>query len=604
MNLKQRGPRHRICARYPHAGAGDRAWCDSKAVRLSWGRRTTPRSGNRQRGRDAGAAGQGCGRSQGRTRAGRAAGDTKRPGPPARAASGRRRDEPGKRGSPNRRREIGPQGPGQRHRGRHPAAGTRRAGRFLRAATRPAKSGRPDTTASEAGGELLATYLPSRPPRPVREDGGRPGDDRSGNRPGDRKAECKRAGNGSWTDGLPPGGGTRTGCGASARQRYRTREPATRGSAATPALFRVGAHRLSEAAPKTRKRGRRVAGYRQTRPTSRCGFAAAPFSSLPLRRTRSGASSLRRETADDGAQSRRTYDARVLLVVVLAVIAPALAVGSVSYAASRFFSRYAALAVVIALLLVTPIAGVVAVRSADEHADAILPPASVLPLVILASIIASWWSAMAVGWIRARAHRHWSAHGRPALIVLGCFGLIALAGWLVTEAIAMRKVIRIRAAQHQERVHQWRDAERRLRACTIEGGRTSAERDAAKVLRQGDRRLLGVYSVYQETSSSDVPGIVASTDLGGIMSPPAFLIGRIGVGPRMWRIGVRQTPVGMSYTDPWGFARQAMGRDPDSAAACNVATQRYVARYNKVILQAGVAKEPAPEAPARSAARR
>lgn len=291
----------------------------------------------------------------------------------------------------------------------------------------------------------------------------------------------------------------------------------------------------------------------------------------------------------------------VPIALVLSIAAGLFGAGHVG---SRFLGRYPAVTMVIALGLATPVAALLVMRFANDRPLATTSFSETWAFIAWVAIIGLWWSGLVWGWVRGRPHRRWSASGRHASIVLAGFGLIALAIWLGTIATVMRDRWRQQATLHDQLVRRWHRDEEHLRACVAETGRASAETDAAASVRHGDHRLLGIYSLGQEAATFDVLGISSADGTVGIGSPPTTVLARLGRDTRWWRIAVRQTPIGMGYTDPWGFSRRAMGREPDSAAACNAATRRYVAAYNQAILRAGVAKQAVSDRLVRSRTRR
>ena len=186
---------------------------------------------------------------------GRAAGDAKTLGPPARSVARRKTATTQRRAHHRTGTERpGSSGPGQRHRGRHKTAWTR--GRTASSRKRTASEGRAGRVdRSEVGNGSLDPLPPSRPPRPAGQDARFPGTrGRTAGPEAERSGERHRQR--LLSDDLPPKGTTTR---MLAELWFdgieRVDRKATRGSAAMPALFRAGC--THAAPPVTAKCGRR-----------------------------------------------------------------------------------------------------------------------------------------------------------------------------------------------------------------------------------------------------------------------------------------------------------------------------------------------------------
>jgi hypothetical protein len=184
---------------------------------------------------------------------------------------------------------------------------------------------------------------------------------------------------------------------------------------------------------------------------------------------------------------------------------------------------------------------------------------------------------------RYSAHRY-SRAMRRVLMILPMVAVLAGGG------IGLRAVLQDRQHERQlalardtARQRLWEEAEDRLSECANVLTGAMGQSDAGKNIRRGDTRLYKLVSSYQESWSTEVPGL---SEIEPSRDPTAkFVTGRRAPSSEPKKFEIVLSPMGRIWTDPWGMTINENGKPPPSAEKCNQASRAYVLAYNRTVLR-------------------
>lgn len=170
--------------------------------------------------------------------------------------------------------------------------------------------------------------------------------------------------------------------------------------------------------------------------------------------------------------------------------------------------------------------------------------------------------------------------GVPVLLSITCF--------LISKVLDGAELMLRRHYDHNVSVGDWHKAETRLHECATSLNSRVGKADAELNYSNGDRRLYVITATYQESESTDVPGLASIKT--AFANPYGYAEGKAKGDKRSYAYGIEPTPKGVIWTDPWGFVSKGMGRPPPSAKTCETATLAYLTAYNSMMLTLGPIK--------------